>query len=309
MTFAAQMYRKFRPYYPFLGAASLSIAQFISSTDLMIITFKEFGLETLLPVKSSWLAVVSCIFLFMLFMVAYVIWRAIFKTFIKHDLLEDDISSNDPMSFSSVLSNAIYYHDSKIVYLKSQLTEQDLKNHIENVLIDLLLYNIRHAFSNLYGHPGFCVSIFLPMIHDGNRHVMFEAYTTKFDQKHRRRLEYNEKEGFCGWAWATNEPQAGSKRKTVLSLLSIKDKRYYNKDGLQHNNSFLCLPISVKQHRYSDNNASQSVLAILSIDSRIAEDFKCRHSVVKQLDGSLKEVCAFVFELINEGKLTLGLRV
>lgn len=308
MNIPAKLYISVKPCSPLLWAAVLSVVNFVSATDIMIYLFTKVGLSHLIPSDHNWQSVISCVLIFFFFLILYLFWLSFLKTFIDHGLLEHNIASNKPTSFSSVLNNSIRYHDSKMEYFRRNIPENDIKSHVENVLVDILLYDVRHAFSTLYNHPGFCVSIFLPVIVNEGNTIMYEAFTTKFDQNERDRLIYAKNEGFCGWAWANNEPQAGARKKSIFGIVSIKDIRYYNGSGLKRNNSFLCLPVTGRHHPHLRKNDSGSVVAVLSIDSIVKEDFKCQHNIVQQLEGSLRCINGFIFDLIKDGKLTAELK-
>lgn len=299
-----RLYLIIKPASPWLWSLILTLVQFVSLTNLVIYYLTVIGAGFLLPSDHNWQAAVSCAVIFIFFILIYMMWRSVLKTFIDHGLLEAKIDSSDSMSFYSILHNSIKHLEMKMFHLDKSINKNDIRSHVENVLIDLLLCEVRHAFSILYNHSGFSVSIFFPVVINGTNTVMYEAYTT---HDNHARLTYEKGEGFCGWAWEHNEPQAGARKKSIFSIISIKDKRYCKDDGSHHNKSFLCIPIVSKLHHLMEDSESDSVVAILSVKSRVTEDFKCRHSIVQQFDISLRDTCSFIISLIKEKKLTAKL--
>jgi hypothetical protein len=166
------------------------------------------------------------------------------------------------------------YHDRDYVYklFESMSSSWAIKksekiNRYCRIMIDFILTDIRDAFCQLTDENEIRVAVHveaaLKQRDGGERYALQRLATTEFEHERRQSkpfyrsgtsLEY---EGFCGEAWKTLKPQAGTPR----SFLGKRDRRFRAGDILDFNRSFLCVPICAVV------NGLDTPIAVLTIDS------------------------------------------
>jgi hypothetical protein len=162
-------------------------------------------------------------------------------------------------------------------------THADARKKVINVMIDILITDLRDAFQDLCVWPDIRVAIYVESLetvsYNKKETVLHMISSTEFDKEYElstkfRKVNTTDKyEGYCGHAWNTGLPTCGTYRRFFFWT----DKTFFCGNVLDKGRSFLCLPIT------RSDTTGEPVLAVLSIDSGRRYDLLLSRDLVQTI--------------------------